>query len=67
MYGGAARLLGLAPGRAPRHICGVMLAPAATESPIAVDRLVKRYKAVTAVDGISFSIAAGCHCVGSQH
>jgi ABC-2 type transport system ATP-binding protein len=36
-----------------------MLAPAATESPIAVDRLVKRYKAVTAVDGISFSIAAG--------
>jgi ABC-2 type transport system ATP-binding protein len=35
-----------------------MLAPA-TESPIAVDRLVKRYKSVTAVDGISFSIAAG--------
>jgi ABC-2 type transport system ATP-binding protein len=27
--------------------------------PIVVDRLVKRYKAVTAVDGISFSIAAG--------
>jgi ABC-2 type transport system ATP-binding protein len=35
-----------------------MLAPA-TESPIVVDRLVKRYKAVTAVDGISFAIGAG--------
>ena len=35
-----------------------MLAPA-TESPIAVDRLVKRYKSVTAVDDISFAIAAG--------
>ncbi len=35
-----------------------MLAPA-TESPIAVARLVKRYKSVTAVDGISFTIAAG--------
>jgi ABC-2 type transport system ATP-binding protein len=34
-----------------------MLAPATT--PIAVDRLVKLYKAVTAVDGISFAIAAG--------
>jgi ABC-2 type transport system ATP-binding protein len=30
-----------------------------TESPIVVDRLVKRYKAVIAVDGISFAIAAG--------
>jgi ABC-2 type transport system ATP-binding protein len=30
-----------------------------TESPIVVDRLVKRYKAVTAVDGVSFAIAAG--------
>jgi ABC-2 type transport system ATP-binding protein len=49
---------GLAPGRPPRHICGVMLAPA-TSSPIAVDRLVKRYKSVTAVDGISFSIEPG--------
>src|SRR6188768_1441412 len=39
------------------HLRG-MLAPA-TSSPIAVDRLVKRYKAVTAVDGISFAIAAG--------
>jgi ABC-2 type transport system ATP-binding protein len=47
---------GLAPGRAPRHICP-MLAPA--PSPIALDRLVKRYKTVTAVDGISFSIEAG--------
>ena len=36
-----------------------MLAPAATESPIAVDRLVKLYKTVTAVDGISFAIEAG--------
>ena len=36
-----------------------MLAPASTDSPISVDRLVKRYKAVTAVDGISFSIQAG--------
>src|SRR5437588_9556483 len=53
------RFSGLAPGCLPRHICGVMLAPAATESPIAVDRLVKLYKAVTAVDGISFAIAAG--------
>ena len=35
-----------------------MLAPA-TEFPIAVNRLVKRYKTVTAVDGITFSIAAG--------
>jgi ABC-2 type transport system ATP-binding protein len=51
-------LLGLAPGRAPRHICAAMLAPAAG-SPIVVERLVKRYKAVTAVDGISFSIEAG--------
>jgi ABC-2 type transport system ATP-binding protein len=39
-----------------------MLAPAGTEFPIAVDRLVKRYKALTAVDGISFSIEAGA-CV----
>ena len=43
--------------RAASHLRG-MLAPA-TESPIAVDRLVKRYKSVTAVDGISFAIAAG--------
>ena len=48
---------GLASGGPPRHICGVMLAPA--PSPIAIDRLVKRYKTVIAVDGISFSIAAG--------
>ena len=39
-----------------------MLAPA-TEFPIAVDRLVKLYKTVTAVEGISFSIEAGS-CVG---
>ena len=35
-----------------------MLAPA-TDPPIAIDRLVKRYKSVTAVDGISFAIEAG--------
>jgi ABC-2 type transport system ATP-binding protein len=35
-----------------------MLAPAAT-FPIVLDRLVKRYKSVTAVDGVSFSIAPG--------
>src|SRR3954470_5851236 len=34
-----------------------MLAPG--QSPIAIDRLVKRYKTVTAVDGISFAIEAG--------
>src|SRR5258705_14021729 len=60
VVGAAGRALwGFARGRAPRQIGGVMLAPAATESPIAVDRLVKRYKAVTAVDGISFAIEAG--------
>lgn len=36
-----------------------MRAPAEASAPIVVDRLVKRYKAVTAVDGISFSIGAG--------
>ena len=36
-----------------------MLAPTTDQSSIAVDRLVKLYKTVTAVDGISFSIAAG--------
>jgi ABC-2 type transport system ATP-binding protein len=48
---------GLAPRRGPRHTCPAMLAPA--PSPIAIDRLVKRYKTVTAVDGISFAIEAG--------
>jgi ABC-2 type transport system ATP-binding protein len=43
------------------HLPG-MLAPDATPAPIAVDRLVKRYNAVKAVDGITFSIAAGA-CV----
>jgi ABC-2 type transport system ATP-binding protein len=33
--------------------------PIAPEPSIVVDRLVKRYKAVTAVDGISFAIVAG--------
>jgi len=36
-----------------------MLAPAGTQAPIAVDRLVKSYKSVTAVDGISFALATG--------
>jgi len=36
-----------------------MRAPAPSPAPIAVDHLVKRYKAVTAVDGISFAIEAG--------
>jgi ABC-2 type transport system ATP-binding protein len=36
-----------------------MRGPIANPAPIAVDRLVKRYKTVTAVDGISFSIEAG--------
>ena len=53
----AARFGACAGPRAASHL-RVMLAPA-TDSPIAVDRLVKRYKAVTAVDGISFAIAAG--------
>jgi ABC-2 type transport system ATP-binding protein len=57
--GSAAAAWGVAPERGPRHICRAMLAPAATESPIAVDRLVKLYKTVTAVDGISFAIGAG--------
>jgi len=41
---------------------GAMLAPAA-DSPIVVDRLVKLYKAVTAVDGISFALEPGS-CTG---
>jgi ABC-2 type transport system ATP-binding protein len=51
--------LGLAPSAARRHMCSVMLAPAGTQSPIVVDRLVKLYKSVTAVDGISFALATG--------
>jgi ABC-2 type transport system ATP-binding protein len=38
---------------------GIMLAPAATRSTVAVDRLVKLYKTVTAVDGISFTLETG--------
>jgi ABC-2 type transport system ATP-binding protein len=56
-----ALLRGLAPGLPPRQICRAMLAPA--HSPIVIDRLVKRYRTVTAVDGISFAIEAGS-CVG---
>jgi ABC-2 type transport system ATP-binding protein len=36
-----------------------MRGPNANPAPIAVNRLVKRYKTVTAVDGITFSIEAG--------
>ena len=36
-----------------------MLAPSSTEHAVAVDRLVKVYKTVTAVDGISFALAPG--------
>jgi ABC-2 type transport system ATP-binding protein len=36
-----------------------MRAPAPSQTPIVVDRLIKRYKAVTAVDSISFAIEAG--------
>src|SRR6185312_1477042 len=52
-----ARELGLAPGGAPRHIWA--MPAAAAEPAIAVDRLVKRYKTVSAVDGISFAIDTG--------
>ena len=45
-------------GALPRHICA-MLASAGTspKPPVVVERLVKAYKAVTAVDGISFALA----------
>ncbi len=48
---------GLALDAPPRHICA-MLAPTGTSNdpPVAVERLVKAYKAVTAVDGISFAL-----------
>ena len=36
-----------------------MHAPGATQSPVVVERLVKAYKAVVAVDGISFSLEPG--------
>jgi ABC-2 type transport system ATP-binding protein len=49
---------GLARGAAARHICA-MLAPTSAEPPVAVERLVKVYKTVTAVDGISFALAPG--------
>jgi ABC-2 type transport system ATP-binding protein len=61
----ALQLRGLARDRAPRHICRVMLAPrqvpgqVSGQLPITIDRLVKRYKTVSAVDGISFAIEAG--------
>ena len=53
--------MGLAPGRcAASHLRRHARQPShAAEPAIAVDRLVKVYKAVTAVDGISFALAAG--------
>jgi ABC-2 type transport system ATP-binding protein len=49
---------GLARGGVARHIC-TMLAPTSAEPPVAVERLVKVYKTVTAVDGISFALTQG--------
>jgi ABC-2 type transport system ATP-binding protein len=48
------RILPLASERRARHICAVPNFPA-----IAVERLVKIYKTVPAVDGISFALAPG--------
>jgi ABC-2 type transport system ATP-binding protein len=42
----------------PRHICA-MPVPAPPPAPIEVDRLVKMYKTVAAVDGISFALKPG--------
>lgn len=50
-----ASALALRMGR--RHICAIMDAPSIPA--ISVDRLVKRYKSATAVDGISFQLKAG--------
>jgi ABC-2 type transport system ATP-binding protein len=47
-------ILPLASGGRARHICPVLVF-----SPIAVERLVKIYKTVPAVDGISFTLAPG--------
>ena len=51
------RIAGLALPAAERHIfCGM---DAQTTPAIAIDQLVKRYKGVAAVDGISFRLARG--------
>jgi ABC-2 type transport system ATP-binding protein len=44
----------LASGRRARHMCAMPAPP-----PIAVDRLVKIYKTIPAVDGISFTLSPG--------
>src|SRR6202167_6674326 len=44
----------LASGGGPRHMCAMPVSPA-----IAVDRFVKIYKTIAAVDGISFTLAPG--------
>ena len=49
---------GLAPGGATGHMCRKKCLMTSTPA-IAVDRLVKVYKTVTAVDGISFSLEPG--------
>src|SRR5215510_14572961 len=51
------RIVGLAIPAAGRHTFGLM--DAQNASAIAVDQLVKRYKGVAAVDGITFSLAPG--------
>src|SRR6202167_1862637 len=48
------RPVALASGGGPRHMCAMPVSP-----PIAVDRLVKIYKTVPAVDGISFTLTPG--------
>src|SRR5437870_3031730 len=52
---------GLAPEAPGRHMCGTPRFPAmpAPEPAIAVSHLVKTYKAVTAVDDISFALVPG--------
>ena len=54
--------MALAPGAAEGHIWRErpgFLMDATSHAAIAVDHLVKRYKAATAVDGITFHIAPG--------
>jgi ABC-2 type transport system ATP-binding protein len=57
LFAGVRAHPGLALAAAGRHICRCMDAP--TNDAIAVDNLVKRYRGVAAVDGISFRLKAG--------
>jgi ABC-2 type transport system ATP-binding protein len=53
-------MMGLAPDRRPRHICGIMPPASAMPEPaITVDGLVKVYKSGPAVEGITFVLARG--------